>query len=267
MAPELRAADLEAVRDQLGREPTTTFDVVARCATGHPLVIRNQPARRPRRAVPDHVLAHLPRGREGGVAAGVRRLRSPSSTSVSTPMPASATAVERAHAEAAEERERLSPGSRDWGGRGRHAARPEVPARPLREPSRGWGRRGRGMGGRAHRADPRRGAARRTHRGDRPGHPLVPAARRGAGARRRDPRARRGHDHHEARAGRGRDGRARPRAPWCAPRRSSPATAVARGRSARTRIRVAATSAVRDASNRDVFVAMVLTPCRGGAAR
>ena len=28
---ELRAADLEAVRDQLGREPTTPFTVVARC--------------------------------------------------------------------------------------------------------------------------------------------------------------------------------------------------------------------------------------------
>jgi hypothetical protein len=37
VAPELRAADLEAVREQLGREPTTTFDVVARCVTGHPL--------------------------------------------------------------------------------------------------------------------------------------------------------------------------------------------------------------------------------------
>lgn len=40
---ELRAADLEAVRDQLGREPTTPFAVVARCQDGHPLVIRNAP--------------------------------------------------------------------------------------------------------------------------------------------------------------------------------------------------------------------------------
>ena len=43
MPPELRAADLEQVRAQLGREPTTAFDVVARCGAGHPLVIRNQP--------------------------------------------------------------------------------------------------------------------------------------------------------------------------------------------------------------------------------
>ena len=38
---ELRDADLVAVRGQLGREPTTPFTVVARCTGGHPLVIRN----------------------------------------------------------------------------------------------------------------------------------------------------------------------------------------------------------------------------------
>ncbi len=43
MAPELREADLVAVRDQLGREPTIAFTVVARCSGGHPLVIRNAP--------------------------------------------------------------------------------------------------------------------------------------------------------------------------------------------------------------------------------
>ena len=40
---ELRGSDLEAVRDQLGRDPTTPFTVVARCTGGHPLVIRNAP--------------------------------------------------------------------------------------------------------------------------------------------------------------------------------------------------------------------------------
>jgi exopolyphosphatase/guanosine-5'-triphosphate,3'-diphosphate pyrophosphatase len=40
---ELRGSDLAAVRDQLGREPLTHFSVVARCAGGHPLVIRNFP--------------------------------------------------------------------------------------------------------------------------------------------------------------------------------------------------------------------------------
>jgi exopolyphosphatase/guanosine-5'-triphosphate,3'-diphosphate pyrophosphatase len=40
---ELRASDLALVREQLGREPTTAFAVVARCTGGHPLVIRNAP--------------------------------------------------------------------------------------------------------------------------------------------------------------------------------------------------------------------------------
>ena len=31
------------MREQLGREPSTPFVVVARCTGGHPLVIRNAP--------------------------------------------------------------------------------------------------------------------------------------------------------------------------------------------------------------------------------
>ena len=43
-AGALSAADIAAVRAQLGREPTTAFSVVARCMPdGHPLVIRNAP--------------------------------------------------------------------------------------------------------------------------------------------------------------------------------------------------------------------------------
>jgi exopolyphosphatase/guanosine-5'-triphosphate,3'-diphosphate pyrophosphatase len=40
---ELRSSDVALVHGQLGREPTTTFSVVARCTGGHPLVIRNSP--------------------------------------------------------------------------------------------------------------------------------------------------------------------------------------------------------------------------------
>ena len=40
---ERRGSDLRIVRGQLGREPTTHFTVVARCPGGHPLVIRNHP--------------------------------------------------------------------------------------------------------------------------------------------------------------------------------------------------------------------------------
>jgi len=43
LSTELRSSDLVAVREQLGREPTTPFTVVARCSAGHPLVIRNAP--------------------------------------------------------------------------------------------------------------------------------------------------------------------------------------------------------------------------------
>ncbi len=40
---ELRGSDVAIVREQLGREPTTRFTVAARCPAGHPLVIRNEP--------------------------------------------------------------------------------------------------------------------------------------------------------------------------------------------------------------------------------
>ena len=39
----LRASDVATVREQIGREPTTSFVVYARCTGGHPLVIRNAP--------------------------------------------------------------------------------------------------------------------------------------------------------------------------------------------------------------------------------
>jgi exopolyphosphatase/guanosine-5'-triphosphate,3'-diphosphate pyrophosphatase len=52
---ELRSSDLAAVREQLGREPTVPFTVVARCAAEgvtHPLVIRNHPLDAEGRAFP-----------------------------------------------------------------------------------------------------------------------------------------------------------------------------------------------------------------------
>ena len=117
MPPELRSADLESVRAQLGREPTTTFDVVARCAAGHPLVIRNMP--RDARGepfpttfwltCPDAVKAVSRIESEGTIARLNERFGDD---------PAFHADVERAHAGAAEERERLLPGSRDWGGVG-----------------------------------------------------------------------------------------------------------------------------------------------------
>jgi exopolyphosphatase/guanosine-5'-triphosphate,3'-diphosphate pyrophosphatase len=40
---ELRGSDLQQVAAQLGRDPFTEFNVVARCPGGHPLVVRNHP--------------------------------------------------------------------------------------------------------------------------------------------------------------------------------------------------------------------------------
>ena len=117
MPPELRAADLEQVRAQLGREPTTAFDVVARCGTGHPLVIRNQPHDAGGDPFPTTFWLTCPEAvkavsrleSDGAIASLNERFESD---------PAFRARVERAHAEAAEERERLRTGSGAWGGVG-----------------------------------------------------------------------------------------------------------------------------------------------------
>jgi exopolyphosphatase/guanosine-5'-triphosphate,3'-diphosphate pyrophosphatase len=115
--PELRASDLEQVRAQLGREPTTAFDVVVRCGDGHPLVIRNQP-----RGVdgapfpttywltcPDAVKAVSRVESDGSIARLNERFDAD---------PAFRVDVERAHADAATDRSRQLPEARDWGGVG-----------------------------------------------------------------------------------------------------------------------------------------------------
>ena len=198
---ELRAADLAAVRDQLGREPTTPFTVVARCTGGHPLVIRNVPidaAGDPFPTTywltcPDAVKAISRVESEGWIARlnermtdddGVPRLR-----------------------RGGPRRVRGRPGDRPRrrrrvGWRGRHAHRHQVPARPLRLPARRGRRPGGGVGRRARRAGARRSTA-RPGRGDRSGHELDPAARGGAGRRtgRARDRARARHADHQARPG------------------------------------------------------------------
>ncbi|MEW6059893.1 MAG: DUF501 domain-containing protein [Actinomycetota bacterium] len=40
---ELHSKDVDTIREQLGREPSVPFEVSARCPGGHPLVIRNRP--------------------------------------------------------------------------------------------------------------------------------------------------------------------------------------------------------------------------------
>jgi len=117
MPREHRASDVDAVREQLGRDPTTRFEVVARCPVGHPLVIRNEPLDEHGEpfpttfwlTCPDAVRA-VSRVEAGGE---IGRLNERYDADRDF-----AAAVDRAHAEAAEERGRLLAAAREWGGVG-----------------------------------------------------------------------------------------------------------------------------------------------------
>jgi exopolyphosphatase / guanosine-5'-triphosphate,3'-diphosphate pyrophosphatase len=117
---ELRATDLAAVRDQLGREPTTPFTVVARCPRrqgqrGHPLVIRNAPLDTAGNPFPTTFWLTCPQAvkavsrleSEGWIA----RLGDGADEEF-------ARALEAAHHAYAEERAEELPAARDWGGVG-----------------------------------------------------------------------------------------------------------------------------------------------------
>jgi exopolyphosphatase/guanosine-5'-triphosphate,3'-diphosphate pyrophosphatase len=111
---ELRGSDLALVREQLGRDPLTEFSVVARCASGHPLVIRNHPVDLEGKpfptlywlTCPDAVKA-VSRIEAGGWIKHLDRAFS------ETP-----EALELVHEEYAQERARWHPGARSWGGVG-----------------------------------------------------------------------------------------------------------------------------------------------------
>jgi hypothetical protein len=114
---ELRRSDLATVRDQLGREPTTRFTVVARCADGHPLVIRNEPVDADGRPFPTRFWLTCPAANravsrveaEGWISRLNERIEHD---------PAFAAAVARAHEEYARERGRDRPGAQGSGGVG-----------------------------------------------------------------------------------------------------------------------------------------------------
>jgi exopolyphosphatase/guanosine-5'-triphosphate,3'-diphosphate pyrophosphatase len=115
--PELRTSDLDIVRDQLGREPTTPFDVIVRCAVGHPLVIRNDPRGAAGEPFPTTYWLTCPEAIKAvsrlESAGWVARLNERFDTDATF-----RADVERAHAEAAEDRARLLPAARGWGGVG-----------------------------------------------------------------------------------------------------------------------------------------------------
>jgi exopolyphosphatase/guanosine-5'-triphosphate,3'-diphosphate pyrophosphatase len=114
---ELRGSDLRIVAEQLGREPTIGFSVVARCPGGHPLVIRNEPVDERGNpfptlfwlTCPDAVRTVSRLEAEGWIARLNERVGSD---------PAFAEAVARAHAGYARERARGHPGAEAHGGVG-----------------------------------------------------------------------------------------------------------------------------------------------------
>ncbi len=117
MPREHRASDVEAVREQLGREPTTRFEVVVRCPVGHPLVIRDDPLDVRGEpfpttfwlTCPDAVRAVSRLEADGAIRRWNERFEHEAEVR---------DALERTHAEAAEERARLLPEARAWGGVG-----------------------------------------------------------------------------------------------------------------------------------------------------
>jgi exopolyphosphatase/guanosine-5'-triphosphate,3'-diphosphate pyrophosphatase len=117
MPREHRAFDVETVREQLGREPTTGFQVIVRCPVGHPLVIRNEPLDEHGEPFPTTFWLTCPdavRAVSRLEAAGeIGRLNERYEDD-----PDFRAAVDRAHAEAADERVRVLPEARAWGGVG-----------------------------------------------------------------------------------------------------------------------------------------------------
>jgi exopolyphosphatase/guanosine-5'-triphosphate,3'-diphosphate pyrophosphatase len=114
---ELRSGDIQTVREQLGRDPTTPFTVVARCPSAHPLVIRNEPFDARGRPFPTTFWLTCP-------AAGraVSRLESEGwiarLNGRAAGEPAFAGEVRAAHEEYARERAREDPDAAAFGGVG-----------------------------------------------------------------------------------------------------------------------------------------------------
>jgi len=114
---ELRGSDLAVVAEQLGRTPLTDLSVVARCGPGHPLVIRNHPVDRAGKPFPTLFWLTCPTAvkvvsrveGDGWIKRLDHRARED---------PAFGSALEAAHREYAAERGRWVPDAAGWGGVG-----------------------------------------------------------------------------------------------------------------------------------------------------
>jgi exopolyphosphatase / guanosine-5'-triphosphate,3'-diphosphate pyrophosphatase len=118
----LRAADRDSVARQLGRGPTTQFEVVARCAepdgvSTHPLVIRNHPVDANGNPFPTLFWLTCPEAVQAvsrmESTGEIRRLNERLEDD-----PEFRGRVEHAHAEYARERARTHPPAAEWGGVG-----------------------------------------------------------------------------------------------------------------------------------------------------
>ena len=114
---ELRDSDRSIVREQLGREPITPFTVAARCPGNHPLVIRNEPVDANGAPFPTLFWLTCPVAvkavsrleSEGAIAELNRRAETDEDF---------AAALAAAHEECARERSRGFPQALVWGGVG-----------------------------------------------------------------------------------------------------------------------------------------------------
>lgn len=113
MGDELRASDLDAVREQLGRDPSVPFSVVARCGDGHPLVIRNRPLDAQEHPFPTIYWLTCP-----AAVAAVSRIEADGWIDRLEGDPEVSRELADAHARYAAERGEVLAGSEAWGGVG-----------------------------------------------------------------------------------------------------------------------------------------------------
>jgi exopolyphosphatase/guanosine-5'-triphosphate,3'-diphosphate pyrophosphatase len=110
---ELRGSDLIQVEAQLGRKLLSPFTVVARCSLGHPLVIRNHPLDHAGKPFPTLYWLTCPQA-----VKAVSRLESEGWIQRLAERSSVQAALADIRREYAAERGRLLPGSEDWGGVG-----------------------------------------------------------------------------------------------------------------------------------------------------
>lgn len=113
MSDALRATDLDAVREQLGREATVPFSVVVRCGDGHPLVIRNRPLDADGHPFPTIYWLTCP-----AAVKAVSSIESEGAIAALEREPAIADRLETIHSAYAAERGELLDGAAAWGGVG-----------------------------------------------------------------------------------------------------------------------------------------------------